>query len=199
MYSDYSIRRRMLQGDLKIEPLGDKAVQPASVDVRLDNTFTYVKQEVIDYYNDNPDCTLTMEEIIKDPSSWETETFTGEDPNEHLLVSPGGFVIASTLEKVTIPDDLACEYTGKSSWARKGVVTHLTAGFIDPGFRGQVTLEIANHAPLPIKLIPGQYVGQLKFYDLTHPAMNPYGSKNLNSRYQDQTGATLSRNPNGLS
>ena len=115
------------------------------------------------------------------------------DPDEAFVLHPGEFVLGSTFEVVTLPDDIAARLEGKSSLGRLGLLTHSTAGFIDPGFSGHVTLELSNVATLPIKLWPGMKIGQLCFFQLSSPAEKPYGSAEYQSRYQGQRGPTASR------
>jgi len=115
------------------------------------------------------------------------------DPNEAFILHPGEFVLGSTFEFVTLPDDIAARLEGKSSLGRLGLLTHSTAGFVDPGFQGHVTLELSNVATLPIKLWPGMKIGQLCFFQLSSASENPYGSQKYGSRYQGQRGPTASR------
>ena len=155
-------------------------VQPSSVDVRLDRFFRLFdnhKYPVIDPASDQPELTRLVE-------------VDGEEP---FVLHPGEFVLGSTLEVVSIPDDLAARLEGKSSLGRLGLLTHSTAGFVDPGFSGHITLELSNVANLPITLWPGMKIGQLCLFRLTSPAEHPYGSAVYGSRYQDQRGPTPSR------
>jgi dCTP deaminase len=155
-------------------------IQPSSIDVRLDKFFRVFdnhKYPHIDPAADQSDLTREVE-VASD------ETF---------VLHPGEFVLGSTYEVVTLPDDIAARLEGKSSLGRLGLLTHSTAGFIDPGFSGHVTLELANVATLPIKLYPGMKIGQLCFFRLSSPADNPYGSEKYGSRYQGQRGPTPSR------
>ncbi len=155
-------------------------IQPSSIDVRLDKFFRVFdnhKYPHIDPAADQSDLTREVE-VRSD------ETF---------VLHPGEFVLGSTYEVVTLPDDIAARLEGKSSLGRLGLLTHSTAGFIDPGFSGHVTLELANVATLPIKLYPGMKIGQLCFFRLSSPAENPYGSSKYGSRYQGQRGPTPSR------
>ena len=155
-------------------------IQPSSIDVRIDRYFRLFdnhKYPFIDPAEDQPDLTR-MIEVVRD---------------EPFILHPGEFVLGSSFEVVTLPDDLAARLEGKSSLGRLGLLTHSTAGFVDPGFSGHVTLELSNVATLPIKLWPGMKVGQLCFIRLSSPAENPYGSAKYGSRYQDQRGPTASR------
>jgi dCTP deaminase len=155
-------------------------VQPSSVDVRLDRFFRLFdnhKYQHIDPSLDQPDLTRLVE----------------VDATEPFVLHPGEFVLGATYEVVTLPDDIAARLEGKSSLGRLGLLTHSTAGFIDPGFSGHVTLELSNVATLPITLWPGMKIGQLCFFRLSSPAEHPYGSDKYGSRYQGQRGPTASR------
>ena len=163
-----------------LEPFDPGLIQPASIDVRLDRYFRLFdnhKYPFIDPALDQPDLTQLIE----------------ADPNEPFILHPGEFVLGSTYEQVTLPDNLAARLEGKSSLGRLGLLTHSTAGFIDPGFSGHVTLELSNVATLPIKLWPGMKIGQLCFFQLSSPAINPYGTGAYANRYQGQRGPTASR------
>jgi dCTP deaminase len=155
-------------------------VQPSSVDVRLDRYFRLFdnhKYPFIDPAEDQPDLTHLIE----------------VEPEEPFILHPGEFALGSTFEQVSLPDDIAARLEGKSSLGRLGLLTHSTAGFIDPGFTGHVTLELSNVATLPIKLWPGMKIGQLCFFRLSSPTENPYGSGPYANRYQGQRGPTASR------
>jgi dCTP deaminase len=155
-------------------------VQPSSVDVRLDRFFRLFdnhKYQHIDPSLDQPDLTRLVE----------------VDATESFVLHPGEFVLGATYEVITLPDDIAARLEGKSSLGRLGLLTHSTAGFIDPGFSGHVTLELSNVATLPITLWPGMKIGQLCFFRLSSPAEHPYGSDKYGSRYQGQRGPTASR------
>ncbi len=155
-------------------------VQPSSIDVRLDRYFRVFENHRyphIDPAVEQPDLTRRIEP-------------PGEEP---FILHPGEFVLASTYELITLPEDLASRLEGKSSLGRLGLLAHSTAGFIDPGFSGHVTLELSNVATLPIKLWPGMKIGQLCMFRLTSPAERPYGSAGVGSRYQGQRGPTASR------
>ncbi len=155
-------------------------IQPSSVDVRLDRFFRLFdnhKYPQIDPATDQPDLTRLVE----------------VESNEAFVLHPGEFVLGATFELITLPDDVAARLEGKSSLGRLGLLTHSTAGFIDPGFSGHVTLELSNVATLPITLWPGMKIGQLCFFRLSSPAEHPYGSEKYGSRYQGQRGPTASR------
>lgn len=163
-----------------LDPLDLGMVQPSSVDVRLDRFFRLFdnhKYQHIDPSLDQPDLTRLVE----------------VEPTEPFVLHPGEFVLGATYEVVTLPDDIAARLEGKSSLGRLGLLTHSTAGFIDPGFSGHVTLELSNVATLPITLWPGMKIGQLCFFRLSSPAEHPYGSDKYGSRYQGQRGPTASR------
>lgn len=180
LLSDRDIRAELDAERIKLDPLDRTMIQPSSVDVRLDRFFRLFdnhKYAHIDPSQDQPELTRLVE----------------VDPHEPFVLHPGEFVLGSTYEQVTLPDDVAARLEGKSSLGRLGLLTHSTAGFVDPGFTGHVTLELSNVATLPIKLWPGSKIGQLCFFRLSSPAEHPYGTgENLN-RYMGQRGPTASR------
>lgn len=180
LLSDRDIRAGIESGRIALDPADPKAVQPASVDVRLDRYFRLFdnhRYATIDPAEEQPDLTRLVE--VK--------------PDEPFILHPGEFVLAATFEQVTLAGDVAARLEGKSSLGRLGLLTHSTAGFIDPGFQGHVTLELSNVATLPIKLWPGMKIGQLCFFNLSSAAELPYGSKEYQSRYFGQRGPTASR------
>jgi dCTP deaminase len=180
LLSDKDIRAQIDAGRVRIEPFDPAMVQPSSIDVRLDRYFRVFENHRyphIDPSIEQPDLTRMIEARDDEP----------------FILHPGEFVLASTYEVITLPDDLASRLEGKSSLGRLGLLTHSTAGFIDPGFSGHVTLELSNVATLPIKLWPGMKIGQLCMFRLSSPAENPYGSARVGSRYQNQRGPTPSR------
>ena len=180
LLSDRDITAAIDAGRVLLDPYEPTMVQPSSVDVRLDRYFRVFENHRyphIDPAADQSDLTREVEP-------------EGDEP---FILHPGEFVLGSTLEVVTLPDDLAARVEGKSSLGRLGLLTHATAGFVDPGFSGHVTLELANVATLPIKLYPGMKIGQLCFFQLSSPAEHPYGSAKYGSRYQGQRGPTPSR------
>ncbi len=180
LLSDRDIRQQIEGGRVRLDPFDPVLVQPSSVDVRLDRWFRVFQN----HRYDSIDPAMEQDEL----------TALIEPPGDDAFVlHPGEFVLGSTLETVTLPDDLAARLEGKSSLGRLGLLTHSTAGFIDPGFTGHVTLELSNVANLPIKLWPGMRIGQIAFFRLTSPAENPYGSAQYGSRYQGQRGPTASR------
>jgi dCTP deaminase len=180
LLSDRDIKAEIDAGRVKVEPFDGAMIQPSSVDVRLDRFFRVFenhKYSVIDPSIEQSD--LTREVAV--------------EANEEFILHPGEFVLASTYEVITLPDDIAGRLEGKSSLGRLGLLTHSTAGFIDPGFSGHITLELSNVANLPVKLFPGMKIGQLCLIKLSSPAENPYGSALYGSRYQGQRGPTASK------
>jgi dCTP deaminase len=180
LMSDRDIRASIEAGQIGLEPLEMGLLQPSSIDVRLDRFFRLFdnhKYAFIDPAEQQDELTRLIE----------------VDPSEPFILHPGEFVLGSTYEFVTLPDDVAARLEGKSSLGRLGLLTHSTAGFVDPGFKGHVTLELSNVATLPIKLWPGMKIGQLCFFKLTSPSEHPYGSEKYASRYQGQRGPTASR------
>ena len=180
LLSDKDIRSEIDDGRVRIEPYEPTMVQPSSVDIRLDRYFRVFENHRYPH----------IDPAVEQPDL--TRLITSEE-GEPFILHPGEFVLASTYEVVTLPDDLASRLEGKSSLGRLGLLTHSTAGFIDPGFSGHVTLELSNVATLPIKLWPGMKIGQLCMFRLTSPAEEPYGSPRYGSRYQGQRGPTPSR------
>jgi dCTP deaminase len=180
LLSDRDLLREIDNKRVAVEPFDLEMVQPSSIDVRLDRMFRVFdnhKYPHIDPSIEQEDLTRLVEP-------------EGDNP---FLLHPGEFVLGSTLEVVSLPDDLAGRLEGKSSLGRLGLLTHSTAGFIDPGFSGHITLELSNVATLPIKLFPGMKIGQLCVFRLSSPADHPYGSDKYGSRYQGQRGPTASR------
>ncbi|MFA9443830.1 dCTP deaminase [Egicoccus sp. AB-alg6-2] len=178
--SDRSIRDALASGRLVIDPLDDGAVQPSSVDVRLApqfRVFANHRYAVIDVRAEQSDLT----DLVEVPHG------------EPFVLHPGEFVLGSTVERIGLPDDLVARIEGKSSLARLGLVIHSTAGFVDAGFDGDVTLELSNVATLPILLYPGMRIAQFAFFQLDRPAEHPYGSDTPGSKYQGQRGPTASR------
>jgi dCTP deaminase len=178
--SDGTIREALASGRIGVDPLADGAVQPSSVDVRLApqfRVFANHRYPYIDVREDQPELTELVEGPVGEP----------------FVLHPGEFVLGATLERITLPDDVVARLEGKSSLARLGLVIHSTAGFIDAGFDGDVTLELSNVATLPILLHPGMKIAQLAFFQLDRPAERPYGSGEVGSKYQGQRGPTASR------
>ena len=180
LLSDRDIKAEIDTERVRLDPYDPGMIQPSSIDVRLDKFFRLFdnhKYPVIDPAKDQPELTRLVE----------------VEPDDGFVLHPGEFVLGSTLETVSLPDDLAARVEGKSSLGRLGLLTHATAGFVDPGFSGHVTLELSNVATLPIILWPGMKIGQLCFFRLSSPAENPYGSAKYGSHYQGQRGPTASR------
>jgi dCTP deaminase len=187
IFSDRSIREAIESGSIQIDPFEPTHVQPSSVDLRVGDGFRVFvnhKYSEIDPRAPQEDLTQLVE--------------VGE---EAFMLHPGEFVLGSTLERVKLGEDVVARLEGKSSLGRLGLLIHSTAGFIDPGFEGHITLELSNVATLPIAIYPGMRIGQISFYQMTTPAEFPYGSPQLGSKYQGQTGPTASRShrdfPNG--
>jgi dCTP deaminase len=178
--SDRSILEAVQAGRIVIEPFDRTCIQPASVDLRLDNTFLIFRHTSKAYI----DLARELDGLTEVARAPEGEPF---------MLHPGEFVLGSTLEKVTLSDDIVGRLEGKSSLGRLGLLTHVTAGFCDPGFSGYLTLELSNVSNLPITLYKGMRVGQISFFTMTTPAERPYGSPGLESHYQDQRGPTPSR------
>jgi dCTP deaminase len=177
--SDRTITRLIDEGRIVIDPYDPSLMQPASLDVRVDRLFRVFRNSrypYIDVKREQEDLTELVE--------------VGE---EAFILHPGEFVLGSTLERIRLPDDLVARLEGKSSLGRLGLLIHSTAGFIDPGWDGHVTLELSNVANLPITIFPGMKIGQLSFVQLSEPAERPYGSEGIGSKYQGQRGPTPSR------
>ncbi len=175
--SDATIIELVEQGRIRIEPWDPSLVQPASVDLRLGDSFRVFhnhRTSAIDLRD--PPAGLT-EEVVSDP----------------FVIHPGEFCLGRTLEWVELPDDIVARIEGKSSIGRLGLIVHATAGFCDPGWKGTLTLELNNLTRIPIKLYPGLLIAQLSFMALDRPARRPYGSPELGSHYQGQLAATESR------
>lgn len=178
--SDRSIKEQIALGRIKIEPFSPDCIQPSSVDLHLDcefRVFRNTRHPYIDVRKDLQDLTELMR--IKD-----------DDP---FILHPGEFALGCTRECITLPDDIVARLEGKSSLGRLGLIIHSTAGYVDPGWHGQLTLELSNVANLPIALYSGMRIGQISFLRMTTPVENPYGSSKLGSKYQGQVGPTASR------
>lgn len=180
LLSDDDILHEVRGGGIALDPWDPDMVQPASIDIRLDRYFRVFENHRyphIDPSQEQSELTRMIEAASGEP----------------FVLHPGEFALASTFETVTLGTSIAARLEGKSSLGRLGLLTHSTAGFIDPGFSGHVTLELSNMATLPILLWPGMKVGQLCFFQLRSPSSQPYGSKGFGSRYQGQRGPTPSR------
>jgi len=178
--SDVTIRQELDAGRIVIDPLMDDAIQPSSVDLRIDRFFRVFRNDSTPFIDPKqPQEDLTeLVEVIDDRA---------------FILHPNEFVLASTLERVQLPDDIVARLDGKSSLARLGLLTHVTAGFVDAGWDGHLTLELSNVATLPIALYPGMKIGQISFLRMTTAAEHPYGSGIAGSKYQGQKGPTPSR------
>jgi dCTP deaminase len=179
--SDRTIRRLLDEGRIEIDPYDDSLLQPSSVDVRVDRYFRVFHNARYPFID------------VREPQDDLTELVEVDDEESPFILHPGEFVLASTLERIRLPDDLVARLEGKSSLGRLGLLIHSTAGFIDPGWDGHVTLELSNVANLPITIYYGMKIGQLSFVQLTEPAETPYGADRLGSKYQGQRGPTPSR------
>jgi dCTP deaminase len=178
--SDRTIRRLLAEGRIGIEPYAEELLQPSSVDVRVDRLFRVFRNSRYPFI----DVKREMEDLTE---------LVEVDSEEAFILHPGEFVLGSTLERITLPDDLVARLEGKSSLGRLGLLIHSTAGFIDPGWDGHVTLELSNVANLPITIYYAMKIGQLSFVQMTEPAETPYGAGALGSKYQGQAGPTPSR------
>lgn len=178
--SDRSIRDEIAAGRIVVDPFDEASLQPSSIDLRVDRYFRVFRnhsERVIDV-KVNQEHLTELVEIVED---------------QPLILHPGEFVLGATLERVALADDLVGRLEGKSSLGRLGLLIHTTAGFVDPGFNGFLTLELSNVANLPITVYPGMKIGQISFLRMTSPADHPYGSSVLGSKYQNQRGPTPSR------
>jgi dCTP deaminase len=180
LLSDGDLRKELDGGRLVLDPWDPAMLQPSSIDVRLDRFFRVFQNSRYTHI---------------DPMQQQDELTTVVEPDgdDPFVLHPGEFVLGSTFESVVLPADLAGRLEGKSSLGRLGLLTHSTAGFIDPGFTGHITLELSNVANLPMTLWPGMKIGQLCLFRLSSPAQRPYGSDGVGSRYQGQRGPTPSR------
>lgn len=178
--SDKSIREELESGGIVIDPLGDSMIQPSSVDLRVSHLFRVFRNDTTPYI-DPKQAQEDLTELVE------------VKPDGAFILHPGEFVLGSTLERVTLPDDLVARLEGKSSLGRLGLLIHSTAGFIDPGWDGHVTLELSNVANLPITIYAGMKIGQVSFVQLSEPAERPYGSEGIGTKYQGQRGPTPSR------
>ena len=178
--SDRTIREQIAAGRIIIDPLDPESIQPSSVDLRVDRRFRVFrgqKHPYIDVRKEQSDLTELVEVVEDEP----------------FILHPGEFVLGSTLERITLPDDLVARLEGKSSLGRLGLLIHSTAGYVDPGWNGNLTLELSNVANLPITIYFGMRIGQISFIQMSTPVDRPYGSPGLRSRYFGQTDPTPSR------
>ena len=178
--SDRSILEAMNDGRIIIEPFDENCLQPSSVDLHLDHRFLVFKNH-----------TLGHIDVRKDLSNLTLEVSSSDD--DPFMLHPGEFVLGSTSERVAVPEDLVARLEGKSSLGRLGLLIHSTAGYVDAGWDGQLTLELSNVSNLPITLYPGMKIGQISFVQMTTPAERPYGASELGSKYKGQEGPKASR------
>jgi dCTP deaminase len=178
--SDRTIREQLKAGRIEIDPLDEDCIQPSSVDLHIDRYFRVFRNHTMGFI----DVKQNLEELTELIEVPETEPF---------ILHPGEFVLGSTHERVKLPDDLVARLEGKSSLGRLGLLIHSTAGFVDAGWDGQLTLELSNVANLPITLYPSMKIGQISFIQMTTSADNPYGSTSVGSKYQGQRGPRPSR------
>lgn len=179
--SDRTIKEEIAKGRIVIEPLDPNCIQPASIDIHLDNRLLVFKNWRKPFYID-------VKQNIDDLSEP-----VGIEEDKPFLLDAGEFVLASTLESITLPDDIVGRLEGKSSLGRIGLLIHSTAGYVDPGWHGHLTLELSNVAKLPVTLYYKMAIGQISFIRLTSPAERVYGSSGLGSKYQGQTEPTATR------
>ena len=179
--SDRSIRESLDSGHIVVDPLGEGCIQPASVDIRLDRQIReFLAPEEYSVVDGRTDLDRSMKAVeIPDPGPY--------------VLKPGDFILANTIENVELPADIVARLEGKSSLARMGLMVHATAGYVDPGFKGQLTLEISNVARARIYLFYEMKISQISFLRMSTPAEHPYGSDGLGSKYQGQLGPTPSR------
>lgn len=178
--SDRSIKEALASKRLHIDPLDEDAIQPASVDLRLDSQFRIFRvtsRPFVDVHQPMDDLTERVQ-------------IHGDEP---FIIHPGTFCLGSTMEKISLPEDIVARVDGKSSLGRLGLLVHATAGYVDPGWKGKLTLELSNQSQMPIALYHGMRIAQISFLEMTTPVDRPYGSKALGSKYQGQTGPTPSR------
>jgi dCTP deaminase len=180
IFSDRDIKKAIQAGKIEVDPYDPAYVQPSSVDLRVDRFFRVFENHrypLIDPKAHQPHLTKEVE----------------VEPEGTFILHPGEFVLGSTFERVRLADDIVARLEGKSSLGRIGLLIHSTAGFVDPGFDGYLTLELANVANLPIAIYPEMKIGQISFYQMSSPAEHPYGSGEAGSKYQGQRGPTASR------
>jgi dCTP deaminase len=178
--SDRTIKEQLASGRIIIDPLDRDAIQPASVDLRLDDTFRVFNVTTRPY--------VDVREPVDDLTA--LVTLTGAEP---FILQPGAFCLSTTLETIALPDDIVARVDGRSSLGRLGLLVHATAGYVDPGWTGKLTLELSNQSQMPIALYSCMRIAQISFLLLSSPVDRPYGSPGLGSKYQGQTGPTPSR------
>ena len=180
IFSDRTIKEAIADRRIEVDPYLETYVQPSSIDLRVDRFFRVFENHRyphIDPKADQPDLTTQVE----------------VDDGDSFVLHPGEFVLGSTFERVRLGNDVVARLEGKSSLGRLGLLIHSTAGFVDPGFNGYLTLELSNVANLPIAIYPEMKIGQISFYQMTTEADHPYGSSEAGSKYQGQRGPTASR------
>ncbi len=178
--SDRSIKEGIAAGRIVMTPYDESLVQPASIDIRLDGRFRVFRN----YRYSCIDPKALQEDLTE---------LIEVGPDEPFIVHPGEFILGNTVERIKLGDDLVARLEGKSSLGRLGLIVHATAGYVDPGFEGNITLELSNVANLPIRLYPGMKVGQISFFAMSTPADRPYGHPALGSKYKGQSAPTASR------
>jgi dCTP deaminase len=178
--SDRTIKAEIAAGRILVDPYEEELVQPSSIDVRVDGQFRVFHNGRYPYID------------VRQPMEGLTE-LVHPDPGEPFILHPGEFVLGQTLERVTLPNDLVARLEGKSSLGRLGLLIHSTAGFVDSGFSGNLTLELSNVANLPITIYEGMPIGQISFMRMDGPVDRPYGSRDNTSKYQGQDEPTPSR------
>jgi len=178
--SDRTIKEELAAGRLVIEPLDEACIQPASIDLHLGRTFRVFRVTRRPFVD------------VRQPVDDLTELITIDD-EEPFIIQPGAFCLGSTIETVTLPHDIVARVDGKSSLGRLGLLVHATAGYVDPGWTGRLTLELSNQSQMPIALYYGMRIAQISFLRMSTPVDRPYGSPELGSKYQGQTGPTPSR------
>jgi dCTP deaminase len=178
--SDKTIKEQMRDGRIRIEPCDPDDIQPSSVDLHLGTTFQVFRNSRYPYIDPSREQRGLMEPVEA-------------TPEEPFVLHPGEFVLGSTIERIVLPDDLVARLEGKSSLGRLGLLIHSTAGYVDPGWDGRLTLELSNVANLPIVLMPEMAIGQISFFQMSSPVDRPYGTPGLGSKYQGQTDVTPSK------
>jgi len=172
--SDRTIKEQLLAGRIRIEPLNPADIQPSSVDLHLGESFQVFRNSRYPYIDPSREQVGLMDPVVA----------TAEEP---FVLHPGEFVLGTTIERIALPDDIVGRLEGKSSLGRIGLLIHSTAGYVDPGWEGRLTLELSNVANLPIVLMPGMPIGQISFSRMTSPVDRPYGTPGLGSKYQGQS------------
>jgi dCTP deaminase len=178
--SDRDIRSSLQSGRVRIDPYDPACLQPSSVDLHLDSDFRVFRNNRYPY----------IDVRAPQPDLTDLVSIEGDEP---FILHPGEFVLGQTLEWVELPDDLVARLEGRSSLGRLGLLIHSTAGYVDPGWKGNLTLELSNVANLPIALYSGMKIGQISFFEMSSPVERPYGSRELGSRYQGQSSPTASQ------